>query len=247
MRAEESYSSRRAEFTRMSEEQLRLGIFETVSDESKKDDAEGNTFVERSVKVKINSNGSPVIAKESPFGLYNIEIVQFTIAEIDFDETVDKLIGKKKEAEQQKVVARANAERAKQDAITAEEQGKAKVAVAKADKEVEKIEAVTAAQKEFEVAELNKKRDRENAEAELIKRRAEAEANKLLVQAGLTPKERAEYEMRTAIGIAEHLSKTQFPAIVVSGSGSNGGHVNPLDAMGLKAVYDLSKEMIPKK
>ena len=59
--------------------------------------------------------------------------------DIDFDETIDMLISQKKKAEQQKVVAKANAEKAKQDAITALEQGKARVASAKADEEVEKI------------------------------------------------------------------------------------------------------------
>ena len=38
---------------------------------------------------------------------------------------IDNLIAKKKEAEQLKIVAKSNAERAKQDAITAYEQGEA--------------------------------------------------------------------------------------------------------------------------
>ena len=64
------------------------------------------------------------------------------------------MIARKKDAEQNKVVAMANAVKAKQDAITAEEQGKARIAEAKAIAEVEKITAVVEAQKKAEVAKL---------------------------------------------------------------------------------------------
>lgn len=247
LKAEESYSSRRSEFVTNSEDQVQLGLFQTVTEEHKVEDAEGNDFIERTVKVKM-VNDKPVIQKVSPLSLYGLEIVQFTITDIDFDNTVDALITKKKEAEQQKVVARANAERAKQDAITAEEQGKANIATAKAVKEVEKIEAVTSAQKEAEVAKWNKQRDAEAAEAALISARAEAEGNKLKVAAGLTPLERANIQKETAIGVAHELSQITLPQLMVlGGDGKGGGPLNPFDAVGLKAFQDIAKSMSSDK
>ena len=50
------------------------------------------------------------------------------------------------------ITAKANAERARQDAITAEEQGKAAVMKAKYEKEVEKERAIVDAQKMKQVA-----------------------------------------------------------------------------------------------
>ena len=50
------------------------------------------------------------------------------------------------------ITAKANAERARQDAITAEEQGKAAVMKAKYEKEVEKERAIVDAQKQKQVA-----------------------------------------------------------------------------------------------
>jgi len=250
MRAEESYSTRRAEFAKLAEEQVRKGIFDTISTEKKTADVEGNDFIERAVQVATDKSGAPIISNPSPLTQYGIEIVQFTIAEIDFDKSMDDLIAQKKAAEQQKVVARANAEKAKQDAITAEEQGKAMVAKAKAEKDVEKIQAVTAAQKEFEVAEFNKKRDREFAEAQLITQRAAAEANKLLVNAGLTPEKRALIEKDTAIGVAQALATVKFPEIMVIGTGGAGGggtHLNPFDAVGLDALRKTAKDMATTK
>jgi len=247
LRAEESYSSRRAEFAQLVEEQIRLGLFETVAEEARTQDVEGNDFIERTVKVKRHKEtGLPVVQRPSPLSTYGMDVVTFTIAEIDFDNTVDALITKKKEAEQQRVVARANAERAKQDAITAEEQGKAQIAVAKATKEVEKIEAVTAAQKEAEVAKWNRERDSQVAQAALVTARAEAEGNKLKVAAGLTPLERAQLDNARAIGVAAELAKLTPPSVMVFG-GDKGSPMNPLEAMGIDAYLNVSDRLQKSK
>lgn len=247
MKAEESYSTRRSEFTSLAEDQVKRGIFATMSKEMKMKDAEGNEFVNRVVSVKISDDGQAEVKKASPFNRYNIEVLQFVIKDIDFDSTIDNLIAKKKEAEQQKVVAKANAERAKQDAITAEEQGKALVAKAQAEKEVEKIKAVTDARKEFEVSQLARKKAEEDAKARLTKQRAEAEANKLLVAAGLTPLEKATIEKETAIGVAEKLATIQFPEMMIIGGSSNGQNLDPFQAVGLESFIKISEKLSEKK
>lgn len=242
MKAEESYSTRRSEFAALAEEQVINGIYETQANVQKHADADGNEFIETSVNLKL-VNGKPVIRKASPLPRYHIDVLQFVIKDIDFDDTIENLINKKKDAEQQKVVARANAERAKQDAITAREQGEAKIAEAKAAEEVKKIQAVVQAQQAFEVSVLSRKKADEDAKATLIKKQAEAEANRLLVKAGLTPLERATLAKETAIGVAKALAGIQLPATFISGGGANGGHVDPFTAIGLNALIDLSSKM----
>ncbi|MCK4542776.1 MAG: hypothetical protein KAU17_11135 [Spirochaetales bacterium] len=237
MKAEESYSTRRSEFTALAEEQIRSGIFETVYEERKVLDVEGNEFIEQSVNVKYDDSGNPVVRKVSPLVQYNILIRQFVIKDIDFDETIDALIAKKKEAAQQKVVAEANAERAKQDAITAEMQGKAKIAVAKAEEEVVKIKAVVQAEKEYEVARLNHLRAEEEAQTDLILKQAAAEGARLLVAAGLSPQDKANIEKETAIGVAAEFAKIRFPELMIFGG--DGSPMNPLDAMGLEAYLNI--------
>jgi regulator of protease activity HflC (stomatin/prohibitin superfamily) len=246
MKAEESYSTRRSEFTAMAEEQIRRGIFETIAEERIYTNLEGKEFIERTVKVKYDDSGNAVVRKISPFVRYEIEILQFVIKDIDFDATIDALIAKKKEAEQQRIVAQANAEKAKQDAITAEEQGKARIAVARADEEVLKIKAVTQAEKGFEVAKLNRQKAEEDAAADLTKREAEARGTALLVQAGLTPKDKAEIEKETAIGIAAELAKIQLPDVMIFGSGE-GSPTNPFDAIGLEAFMNISEKISNSK
>ena len=77
-------------------------------------------------------------------------------------------------------------------------------------------------------------------------KKAAAEGDRLKVQAGLTPLERAKIDKETAIGVAAELAKVKFPSsmVIVGGSGSGpGGKVNPFEAVGLESFYNLSKKM----
>lgn len=246
MKAEESYSSRLAEFTTLAEDQIKVGVYETISEQVKEKDADGNELNETIVRVKTDKNGAKVINKKSALLRYNVEVINFVIKRFDFDEKTQAIIVKKKEAEQERIVAKAKAERAKQDAITASEEGKAKVAQAEAEALVEKKTAVINAEREKEVAAQQRLQAEEIAKAAIVKGRAEAETNKLKVQAGLTPQERAEYQMKTAIGVAEKLSQVQFPGTMVIGGGNN-GPLNPFDAVGLKSFIELSEKMSSRK
>jgi len=248
MKAEESYSTRLAEFTSLVEDQIRYGIYETVSRQVTEKDADGNELTEQRVQIKVGADGKRILYKHSPFVTYKVEIVNFLIKDFDFDEKTQAIIIAKKEAEQAKVVARANAERAKQDAITTAEQGKARVAKAEADALVEKRTAVVNAERETEVAKQEKLKSKEESEAALIRGRAEAESNKLKVQAGLTPQERAEYHMKTSIGVAEKLAQVQFPGMMIigGGDGRGGQALNPFDAVGLESFIRISEKMSSK-
>lgn len=253
MKSEESYSSRRSEFAALLEEQVKRGIFETEAKEVKETDMDGNQFNEVNIVLKLDKNGNNMIRKTSPLIGYGVEVIQVIIKDIDYDDTIDALIAKKKEAEQQRVVAKANAEKSKQDTITARERANADVAIAKGAEEVEKIKAVTQAEKEKAVAILSAQKDYESAKlarltaeqdalASTTAGKALAEINRLKVSAGLTPQERAEFDVKRDIGIAKHLSETKFPEIMIFG-GAGGNGLNPFDALGLKAM----REMINKK
>lgn len=248
MKAEESYSTRRAEFTDIAERQLVNGIFETYTEEKIIQNANGAKFMHKITKIKKDKNGNFVIRKKSPLKQYGIEIIQFVIKDLDFDSTIDSLIAKKKEAEQQKIVAIANAEKAKQDAITVREQGKAEVAKAEALALIEQKTAVINAQKERKVAEENAKKAEAEARAVRLKGEADAYTARLKVQAGLTPLQKAEIKMKTAIGVADKLSQVKFPEmLVIGGGGKNGNALNPFDAVGLESLIKISDKMTKNK
>lgn len=242
--AEEVYSTRRSDFIRLVNEQIKWGIYATTFTEKLALDENGNKFIQRTVVPKLDESGRPIISERSAFDRYKIDVVQLVINDIDFDEKTDELIAKRKEAEQEQVVAKATAERAKQDAITVAEQGKAKVASAEAEALVAKKTAVINAEKEKEVAEQEALKAIEEKKAIIARGEAEAESARLKVAAGLTPLDKANIEKETAIGVAEKLSKVQFPQMMVIGGGGSGqGPLNPFDAVGLKSFIDISQQL----
>lgn len=239
--AEEVYSTRRSEFINLINEQIKHGIYATTYTESWKKDEDGNTFIKRDVAIKMNDKGEPLLAERSAFDRYDIELIQLVINDITFDEKTQELIAERKKADQQKVVAKANAEKAKQDAITAEEQGKAAVAEAEAQALVEKKTAVVAAEKEKEVAEQEALQAVEEKKAIIARGQAEAESARLKVAAGLSPLERATIDKETAIGVAEKMSQVQFPQMMILGGGGGSSQLNPFDAVGLESFMRISK------
>lgn len=244
MKAEDSYSSRRAEFSNVAKQQLEQGIFKTKSEIVDSVDEKGTKFKEKLIEVVYDKDGNPIIQKPSLLKHYDIEILQFVVNDFEYDAKVKELIDKKKEAEQIKVVAVANAEKAKQNALTAEAEGSAKIAQAKAEAEVQKMTEVVEAQKRAEVAKLEAERARFEAQKIKAEGEAQAYAAKLKVQAGLTPLEKATIEKETKIGIAAELAKVKFPErMIVAGGSGNGHSPNPFDAVGLKALYELSDQM----
>lgn len=75
---------------------------------------------------------------------------------------------------------------------------------------------------------------------------AKAAANRALVAAGLTPAEKAEWDYKTAVGVAQALanSKVQWvPSVMFGGNGSGN---NAMDAVGLKMLMDITKSFDKK-
>lgn len=241
-RPEEAFTTRRPEFTQIMSDILTNGIpaTETLVDST----IEGDKVIRLTKSVlKLDSNGNKITLTESPLKKYGITITQFDIKDFVFDTKTTELIEKKKVLEQEIVAAKANAEKAKQSALTTIEDGKARVAKAEADALVNKKTAVVNAEKEAEVAKQKKLQAIEEAAAYLAKREAEAKSAKLKVAAGLTPQERAEWQYKTDVGRAEALSKWKGPSIVTIGGKSGGSGSSMLDALGIKAMMEIDAKM----
>ena len=239
----DDYQSKRAEFSSLAEQQIIQGLFETTTKSVKETDISGGEFIQNIVTINKNSDGSYKIRKKSPFIEYGVQVIQFSITDINFDSSTENLIAKRKEAEQQKVVAQSNAEKAKQDRLTIVEQGKAAVAKAEAEALIEQKTAIIKAEMERKVAEENAKKAKAEAQVIIEKGRAEAEANRLKVQAGLTPLEKAQIEKEKAIGVAHEISKIQFPKLMVIGGDNKGGQLDPFQAVGLESFMKITDKL----
>ena len=237
--ASDTYSARKPEIARVLEGQLQNGAYDVYYEEVKMQD--GTKY--RLAKVRTDENGKPKIIGKNLLSEYGIEIQQVVMGDPRPEEKILKIIDAQKEAEQKAVLARSQAEKARQDTITITEQGKAAVAQAEAEAKAKAIIETTEAAKNRDVSKLNAEKAEYDAKKILAEGKAQAEANRLKVSAGLTPQEKAEWDYKTKVGIAQAVASVKFPNSMVISGGSDSGSVNPFDAVGLKSLYDLSNKM----
>ena len=239
MSAFESYAEKKNDLIAYITDQLNNGVYKTaVKVEETIDPVTGEkkTTKVATLIVDTNSPGGYKRSEKSPFAYYGIEIGQVAVSKIGYSDKVLQQIAQQQESNMQIQTAKAQSAAAQQNAIKAEEEGKAAAAKAKWEQEKIKAVEVTKAEQEYEVARLAALKAKEDAKRIEAEGRAKAEANKALVLAGLTPLERATVEKETKIGIAEALSKTKWPTIVMNGGN---GQNSAMDVIALKQMTDL--------
>ena len=261
--AEEAKVTKIAEFRRLAEDQLVEGEYlttiEVLKEKAGEDEVDSTGKVVkkaevqeyRVTKLKLDTNGHRIITKKSPITQYGIVVKQLEIQNVKLDPKAQQQLDIVKEREMQRVANATAAETAKQKAITAKAEGDARIAEAKATQEVQKMTEVTMAEKEKAVAILNAEREKEVARLEALKaievakkikaeKEAEAQANRALVSAGLTPQERLEGEIQMNKDKWDAISKIQVPIVPTNMITSNGKGVSGVDLLGdAKALETL--------
>lgn len=244
MSAFESYAEKKNDMVAYITDQLTYGVYKTTVREEDTVDS----FTGESKKVKVaslvadeNAPNGYVRSEKSPFTSYGVIIDQVSITEITYDDKVNQQIQTQQQANMSIQTKKAEALAAQQDAIKAEAEGKAAAAKAKWEQEKVKATEVTKAEQEREVARLAAEKAEFDKKRIVAEGQAEAEANRLKVAAGLTPQERAEWEYKTKVGVAEALSQTKWPTIVMGGN--QGGGSNAMDVIALKQMTDLVDKM----
>ena len=206
MTSEDAYATKRAIFTSLAKQQVSKGKFKTrLETIVVKDEATGKTISKQIPVIDENTETKQPIHLESDLKKYGIGLVGFQLNDPGFEESTKQQIADKRKATMAIITAKANAEKAKQEAITAEEQGKANVMTAKYEKEVEKQKAVVDAEKAKEVATIKAQQKVEVAkqsklEAIQIKERAaEIKQANILEGEGLAEKKRLVMEADGAL------------------------------------------------
>ena len=239
----ESVSETRTDLTAYITDQLNNGVYKT---KTSKVEVLNEITGEKELRTQAelipdeNAPGGYARQEKSPFSQYGITAGIVSIIDIKYDAATQQQIDAQKAANLSVITAKTQALEAMQKAITIEEQGKAAAAKAKWDQEKEKAIAVTKAEQEREVARLAAEKAEFQKKEIIAKGQAEAEANRLKVSAGLTPQERAEWEYKTAVGIAEALANSKVswvPTIMMSGDGKNSN--SAMDAVGFNMMLDV--------
>lgn len=244
MSAFESYAEKKNDLIEYITDQLNNGVYKTaVKVEETIDPVTGE---KKTVKLATlipdeTAPGGYKRSERSPFAYYGITIGsdqggQVSISKIDYSDKVKQQIAQQQEANMLIQTSKAKSAAAQQEAVRAEQEGKASAAKAKWEQEKIKAVEVTKAEQEYEVARLAALKAKEEAKRIEAEGEAKAAANRALVSAGLTPLERATIEKETKIGVAEALSKTKWPTVVMSGGN---GQNNAMDVIALKQMTDL--------
>lgn len=246
----ESVSETRTDLTAYITDQLNNGVYKTKTTKVEvlnEITGEKETRTQAELIADENAPGGYKRQENSPFSQYGITAGIVSVVDIKYDAATQSQIDAQKAANLSVITAKTQAAKAIQETITIEEQGKAAAAKAKWEQEREKAIAVTMAEQEREVSRLAAEKAEFDKKRIVAQGQAEAEANRLKVQAGLTPQERAEWDYKTAVGVAEALanSKVSWVPSVMMGSG-NGGNTSAMDAVGLNMLMEVVNKMNTK-
>ena len=266
MSSEESYTTKRAEFSELAWDQITNGVYlteqETVQVKNPKTNEIQTKYL---VKIKTHrvvdpKTGETIIApqrKEDPLSPYDITVSQFVITDIDYETGIKKQIAEKRSALMETIAVKAKAEKAAQERLTAEEVGKRNVMVSKYQAEVTKVKDVTnadmqkdvatiLAQKDFKVAEI----DVETAKWEKKAKELRAEANFVLNNMKFRADNALELKLELMLGInqmwADAFKKSPqmlVPRIMLDNKSKSSGSNNVenlLNMLTIKTAKDLS-------
>jgi len=161
MSARESYSEKRPDFVTWSRDQITNGVYVTEETTKQVEDlVTGEKIWKHVKKIKIGEDGLPMY-QANPMMDTGIELKNFEIKSFVYEKKVQLQISSQQEARMAVETAKAKAEKAEQDRLTIEAEGKAKVATARYEEEQVKMRAVVVAQRNKEVQELDAQRDKE--------------------------------------------------------------------------------------
>lgn len=244
MSAQEYINGASAQFDYYLRDQLENGMYltEEVYEESSETpifDSLANRTVATSLSdrqktkkyvIKYDKQGQPIRDLSNSLHKYGLTVQQAAVTSIDWEGAFDKRLDQQKEQVASTQLEKQKAEKeyyAMQAAIQKGEREKAEEQKKLEKEQITKIIAAETAAKqaEWKVTEETNLLAASKKQAERIRVEAEAESykNRNLVSAGLTPQERAEWDYKTAVGVAEQLKELKLPQVYIGQDAKPGG------------------------
>ncbi len=194
MSSEEAYTTKRSAFSEMSRDQVMDGVYLTESRITLDKDPDTGEPVRKEIVDIMRGPDGKSVRKENPLEDYGIQIAQFIIKEIDYEQATLNQIKAKREALQAIATAKAAADKAIQDKKTAEETGKKAVTEAEYTARVDmqrdivvaeqqRDSAITISQARLSVAKLNRQKAEQYKMEQILKGDGEAEKRRKVMLA----------------------------------------------------------------
>ena len=263
MDAQDYISGQASDFDRYFRDQLENGMYqvEQYYEDENINEIVGDTTTIRQIKVgksskqkkfriKRDSNGNIVRDNSNSLKQYGLKIYQAQVTGIDWEESFDERLDLQKNEVAQTQLEKQQAEREYYRAKKEVAKGESEKAKERARLEKIQIQQTIEAETEAKVAGFNLIKEKKQYEVELYKAKSKKVAadaqyyeNAKLVSAGLTPQEKAEWEYKTAVGVAQQLKELNLPQTYIEG-GKSGNSGNLLESL---IGAELAKNMIKKK
>lgn len=256
MSSAESYASRRNDLLSLIDDQIRNGVFSTVSkDVRRKDEVTG---VEKTVR-EVNLVPSDSIIEHgfkresvSPLEAFGILVIPGTLSlnAVDYDKTVEAQIQKQQEAIMQVQTAMATTKMAEQRAITVEAEGRASAATAKWEQEVKNATVNAEAEQRNKTATLDLKTAELKKQATILLAEGESQSRKLVMEAdgALEKKLQAYTEVNRLYAEAISNYKGAWVPSITMGQGNGAavaqnGAMDFINFLSMKAARDLALDL----
>jgi regulator of protease activity HflC (stomatin/prohibitin superfamily) len=265
MDAQDYISGKASDFDRYFKDQLQNGMYlvEEYSQTEEAPEIIGDTSTVRKLKSNVSSSrqkkfrikrdalGNIIRDKQSnSLAQYGISIQQAIVTGIDWESSFDQRLQLQKEQVAQTQLEKQEAEKEFYRAKKEIAKGESEKAKERARLEKEQIQQTIEAETRAKVAVQNLIAEKKQYEVEQFKAKSKKVAadaqyyeNAKLVSAGLTPQERAEWEYKTAVGVAQQIKELSLPSTYISGS-EKGNNSNLLQSL---IGADLAKRMMTKE
>ena len=253
MSSTESYAEKRNELFNYVEDQIRNGVYVTVRREIKTPDPISGKEKTLTIAERVPDSSSPggfQRVEDSPIAVNGIRVSNIAITKINYSKIVEDQIATQQRNKMDVEIAVAEAKKAEQRALTAEEEGRAEATKAKWDQEVIKATMVTEAEQKRDVAALDKEAAEFTKQREILLGQGEAERKRLVLEAdGALALKLATYEkVQNRWAAAFENYKGNIVPSVVMGGGEDGkmagdGLQQFMYLLSAKAAKDLSLDL----
>lgn len=262
MDAQDYISGQASDFDRYFRDQLENGMYqvEQYYESENTNEIVGDTSTIRKInvgksskqkkfRIKKDKDGNITRDNSNTLKQYGLKIYQAQVTGIDWEESFDERLDLQKNEVAQTQLEKQQAEREYYRAKKEVAKGESEKAKERARLEKIQIQQTIEAETEAKVAGFNLIKEKKQFEVEQFKAKSKKVAadaqyyeNAKLVSAGLTPQERAEWEYKTAVGVAEQIKDLQLPSTYIEGS-KNSNNGNLLESL---IGADLARKMMEK-
>jgi len=269
MSSEEAYATKRNIFTVMARDQIENGTYLTeVITVTTTDEITGKSIDTEVPRIKLDKDNKKMHSP-SDLALYGVTLVGMQLSNPGFEPKTKDQIADKRAINMDIITSKANAEKAKQATITAEENGKANVMTAQYLEEVEKVKQVVIAERAKEVAVIKasqlvdvakqaqleaiqfKLKAIEIKQANILEGEGLAEKKRLIMEADGALQQKIDAWERTTIAGYKYLGNQKWVSEITFGANAEGqtgdAMTQFMSLLSTKAAKDLSLDMTIKK